>query len=274
MVKMAKDKPFKFILLFLSLLLLYVLSGTDLFSVPATGQNAVGAIRYIHADLPTTVQKGAFFDVHIALVDQLGNPITGRGYGGKPGQFNIQTNGIKNINGVVARFDVDDKHVRELEQDGQGTGVYVVPVIIAQWVENTTSPVYTLEAGYTGDGAGSADEATDEAYRVKTTATFVAEGEGKPEIAKWAPVQIDKGTLAIPALEPGQTATQFVTFRVKPVAQARNTDEGTRKLSGLAANQLEMADWIAPVVFDNTGKQMEATFGSIKEEEIDLMGYK
>src|SRR5574340_576003 len=96
---MAKAHPLKFIAFVLGLLILFVLSSTDMFATRATGQGQLGAVEYIHVDSATTAADGKI-ELKIALTDQQGKPVAGKTYGVNPGQFSVPTNGLTSADGT------------------------------------------------------------------------------------------------------------------------------------------------------------------------------
>ena len=278
MVNMAKTRPLKFILLIFGLLLIYIVSGTDLLSIPVSGQGAAGAIQYMHIDVPTRVDIDASFEVKIGLVDQAGNPVNNRTYGQQFGQFFIPSDGIKNIDGQSVRFFVDETKVNEEEdQNGEGMGIYKVPVTVREWPQSE-SPLYIVEAFYVGDGGSSADQASDISYRLRANSSFTLGKDGEEHIIKYAPVEVNKVNLKVPDRQPGQPepapVTNTVTFRVKLVGQIRDQETGTRKLSGRAATSEEITKWLEPRAFDNSGNPLKIKYEEIKEDEVELFGQR
>lgn len=273
MVKLAKTRPLKFIVLILGLLIVYALSGTNLFTMRASGQGAAGAVEYIHIDAPTNVKLSEPFEVRLGVVDQKGNLISGLAYGQNYGEFRISPDGIQDKDGNVAHFTVDPTQVRELKNDkDQGTGIYVIPVKIDEWAEGGAEGPYILRVDYTGKGGGSADGATSQSYIISDRTTINPDTDGQPGVIKYSPVQIDKVALKVPVETPGQPAPppaqNTVHFKVKLIGQAKDPAAGdTRRLSGRAAPE-NLHNWLTPTAYDNTGQTINVSYGTIKEEEI------
>ncbi|MFH1736789.1 MAG: hypothetical protein ABH838_02720, partial [Actinomycetota bacterium] len=195
---MAKNHPLRFIAIILGMLTLFAVSSTDLFMSRATGQAQPGAVEYLHVDAPNTVNAGKPFEIKVGLRDQTGEPVTDKVYGTDFGTFLIPTDGIKNAQGEVPRFDVDSAHVTEIKDaEGKGTGVYKIPVVISSWPEGQSSNTYNVQVRYTGGGKGTPDDATNAVYFLTSSTTFNAEAEPEPGVVKYAVPEIDKVTLLV-----------------------------------------------------------------------------
>ncbi len=279
MVKLAKSHPLKFIGLVLGLVILYVCLGTNVLIRTAQGEGAIGAAWAIHVDSPVTVKLNQAFTVKVGLVDQMGKPLTGRTYGTGYGQFYLPGDAIKNVDGQVAEYWADTKNVREVKDKADnGTGVYAIPVIVKAWPAPVTSNIYTLEASYIGQGAGSADQATDPTFCLVDRTTFTADGtDGTAGVIRYSVISPDKLTVKVPVVQPDKPTPEpiqnVINVRVKPVAQVRDPVHHNRMLNGLADAQ-DLSNWLAPTAVDNTGQKVDVAFGTIKEETMILHGSK
>lgn len=276
---MAQTHPLKFIVFLFGLLILFAVSGTNMFARLVIGQGQAGAVEYMHVDVDTNGQTGLVTDVKIALVDQQGKPVTGRTYGEKPGQFFIPTNGLRAATGAPVLFTVDQLKVIEiLDASGTGTGVYVVPIIINSWDEGAGSPVYTLEARYIGGGAGTGDDVASDVYQLVAGTTLTANSKGLPGVLKFAPVTLIKNIVTVPEQKTGQpeppAAVRTVTFRVKLIGQARDPLTDSRMFTGRAATPEELAKWLPPTAFDSAGRAVKAEYGRIREEQVPRRGFE
>lgn len=273
MVKMAKNHPLRFIAIILGMLVLFAVSSTDLFIPRAAGQAQPGAVEYLHVDAPNIIHAGKPFEIKVGLWDQTGKPVTDKVYGTDFGTFLIPTDGIRNAQGQVPRFDVDSAHVVEIkDEEDKGTGVYKVPVVVSSWPEEQSSNTYSVQVRYQGSGKGAPDNSTNAVYYLTASATFNAEADPEPGVVKYAVPEIDKVTLLVPEIKPNEETPppkmNTVTFRVKLIGQARSLDgDMTRALRGRALPD-QLAKWQAPFVVDNTGNILNASLGEIREEQV------
>ncbi|MFA5868063.1 MAG: DUF2341 domain-containing protein [Actinomycetota bacterium] len=276
---MAKAHPLKFIAFVLGLLVLFILSSTDMFATWVAGQGQSGAVEYIHVDTATAAPADGKIEITVVLTDQQGKLVTGRTYGVDQGQFSIPTNGLTATNGDPCFFSVDTAKVKEIKDSaGQGTGVYTVPVQVEDWVGGAGAPVYTLKVVYKGGGADTGDDASGEAYKLTATTTLNAGSEPDSAVLKFAPAQINKLSLNVPEWKQGQpepaAVVKTVVFRVKLIGQARDAVTGSRMFKGRAATPEEVAKWLPPVVFDSAGRTIKAEYGRIKEEQVPYFGFR
>ncbi|MFA5802963.1 MAG: Ig-like domain repeat protein, partial [Thermoleophilia bacterium] len=257
--------------------LLWLLSGTNTFILLAKNDIKTGAVSYLHVDAPVTVKSGQEIGIMIGLRDQTGQPLTDRTYGNGFGNFMIPPDGIKSAGGKTPVFNVDSTRTREvLDASGQKTGLYRVPVIISSWPEGEETGSYVVTARYFGGDYSTPDNSSHLSYSLTSSATFNAEVNGKPGFLRYADAEIDKAVLTVPATTPNEAPpppkTNTVVFRVKMTAQEPTEADG-RQIHGWAWPE-NIGKWAAPRAVDNTGQLMKASYGEIKEEEIDVKGKK
>ncbi len=279
MVRMAKAHPLKFIAFILGLLILFIISSTDMFATRATGQGQSGAVEYIHVDTATSAPADGKIEIKVALTDQQGKPVTGRTYGVNQGQFIVPSNGLTAADGSPGFFSVDAAKVKEIKDaSGEGTGIYIVPITVGDWAGGPASPVYTLKVEYRGGGADTPDDASGEAYKLAATTTLNASGGPDPAILKYIPAQTDKLSLTVPERIQGQpepaAAVKTVVFRVKLIGQERDAVTGSRMFKGRASTPEELAKWLPPFAYDSAGRTVKAEYGRIKEEQVPYFGFR
>lgn len=260
----------------LALVVMYLVVSTNILSFSAIGETQTGAAMYIHADAPITVKAGEKFTVEVALFDQAGERITGRKYANDFGGIQIGAAGIKSSDGYVPQFQVDTANFIELKDtQGNGIGVYRIPVTVEAWPVAAQTDLYGLKVTYIGEGTGSVDGAASTAYRINDVVTFNRDNAAVPGRVRYAVAEPDKVTLTTPKPKPNNEPTpplvNTVRYRVKLVGQTP-IDQIIGRTITERAQEIYRQNWMVPTVIDNTGAAMKAALGAITEETVTVHG--